>query len=129
MRTRDQPIEQVFLWLRGEFPQVSDEVLANFRVRGDIRSKITQPLPLPVKQFLWGPIAGGDEPPKEMGNPDLAINVSRVGFNKAHTQALTYIGTASWSGVERAYGEYVFLVKARGSWSVAGKSRMWDMGK
>ena len=58
----------------------------------------------------------------------ILINVSRVGLNEAHTQALVYIGVAAWTGADRAGGEYVLLRKRSGSWSVGGRAKKWDMG-
>ena len=127
MRTAQDSIEKVLLRLRSDFPKMSDEVLAEFRSRADRASRVGGPLPLATKQVIWRSEVA--DPPPEMGSPTLAITVSRVGFNKAHTQALAYVGSTSWSGAERAYGEYIFLSKADAKWLVVGTSRVWDLGK
>ena len=127
MRARDEYPEQVFIWLQTVIPEVSGDTLSDFRLKSELTSKLEGALPVAVKQILWGPSRTKEWPP-EVGTPDLLINVSRVGLNEAHTQALVYIGVAAWTGADRAGGEYVLLRKRSGTWSVAGRARKWDMG-
>ena len=127
MRTRDESAELVLIWLQTAMPRVSRETLSDFRVKSELATRLEGTFPVPIKQIFWGP-TGTKEWPSEGGAPDLLINVSRVGFNVAQTQALVYIGVAAWTGSDRAGGEYVLLRKHLGRWYVTVRAKKWEMG-
>ena len=125
MRSRDESPEHVLIWLQTAMPQVSRETLSDFRVKSELATKLEGAFPVPIKQILWGPL-GTKENSSEVAKPDLVVNVSRVGLNVAHTQALLYIGVAAWTDPDRAGGEYVLLKKDAGRWSVAARAKKWE---
>lgn len=132
MRRKTQPEEEVMEWLREQFPAASPELLADFRTKVQFPATIRRPLPLDVKQVLWGRIdekkrgvvAGG---PLPKGNPDYLFSVSRVAFDPPHREALAYVAGVSWTDPERQYGEYVYLRSAEGQWSIAARARVWRL--
>lgn len=131
MRRKTQSVEEVMAWLQNQLPDVGADVLANFRTRTEFPATVGKPLPLHVEQVLWGKtgdrkrgIVAGTAP---RGNPDYLFNVSRVGFDPAHREALAYVAGVSWADATRQYAEYVHLRNADGKWTVQGRARVWHL--
>ena len=77
-------------------------------------------------------IVGGEKDKMEKGwkefnkrfpNAPGIFVVSRIGFNRAHTEALAYAGKSC--GQLCGDGYYVWLVKRQGAWSLAAETTIW----
>jgi hypothetical protein len=107
---------------KGEMPRLSEETLQNYlsvnRTRIPLKS-ISCPgktcvLISSEKMAVWErlyPDAGG------------AVTVSRVGFNRACTQALVY-WSVYWAPLA-AYGSIILLEKVGGRWTVSQDLMIW----
>jgi hypothetical protein len=134
MRNKEQRTEDVMVWLHETFPRASPELLTDLRIKSEYPATVARPLPVPVKQLIWGRTGGdsfgvisGEPMTKQQGDPDYLITVSRVGFDSKHAEALAYIGAMSWKTAALSYGEYVYLRKAGDRWTLEGRARMWGL--
>jgi hypothetical protein len=76
---------------------------------------------------IWEVAALKSEATPDTGKPrrddDCLVELSRVGFDREHEQALLYL-TYSYGG-HRGAGFFVFLAKANNQWTVAKDERVW----
>ena len=134
MRAKDQKPEDVMAWLHESFPAAGQDLLADFHQKNDFPATVSRPLPVDVKQTLWGKTGGawgavaGEPVKKEQGAPDYLIAVSRVGFNTDHTEALAYVGAMSWKDPKLSSGAYIYARKANGQWAVEKVAKTWHLG-
>lgn len=109
-------------------PALDDEVIRDFLAKGAASVAIGAPLAHSIRQVIWTPA----EPagfPADLGKPEAAMNLSRVGFDASRSRALLYIGSISYTASEHSFGEYVYLTKTNGSWTVQGTMQSWKMGQ
>jgi hypothetical protein len=126
MRVQSQTADDILSRVHRAIPAIPTSVLADLKARSDTSVPISGALPLPVRQVIWE--SGGGAPvPSDHGTPALALAVSRVGFDSGRTKAVLYLGAMSWTDPQESYGEYVYLVKAHDTWSVAGRMRTWQL--
>ncbi len=59
---------------------------------------------------------------KHPNTPGIVV-VSRIGFNKQHSEAVVYTGKSC--GTLCGQGEFVWLVKLNGSWGVKDRTTVW----
>jgi hypothetical protein len=60
---------------------------------------------------------------KKYANSPGVVVVSRIGFNRDHTEAIVYVGRAC--GQICGEGEYARLIKLNGSWAVDDHTVVW----
>lgn len=128
MRSRDQSPTEVLAWVRETIRPVTKELTDSLESRAARRVPVTQPLPLQVRQVIWGP-TGGAAIPAGLGSPDFALYPSRVGFNAGRDAALLYLGVVSWTDSSKSFGEYVYLVKVGQQWAIKGRAKVWQLGQ
>lgn len=59
---------------------------------------------------------------KHRNTPGIVV-VSRIGFNKQHTEAVVYTGNSC--GTLCGQGEFVWLVKRSGVWEIEDRTTVW----
>jgi hypothetical protein len=59
---------------------------------------------------------------KHRNTPGIVV-VSRIGFNKSHTEGIVYTGNSC--GTLCGQGEFVWLVKSSGGWAVKDRTTVW----
>lgn len=126
-RPGQDPGEMLAL-VKEAIPGIDDQVITELRARSNASIIISKPLSISTKQVIWSPT----EPagfPNDLGKPEAALNLSRVGFDAGRTKALLYIGLISYTERGHSYGEYVYLVKTNGTWTVQGTMQAWKMGQ
>ncbi len=60
---------------------------------------------------------------KKHANSPGVVVVSRIGFNRDHTEAIVYVGRAC--GTICGEGEYARLIKSNGAWAVDDHTVVW----
>ena len=124
MRAPQETPEQLAARLKRSLG-AADETVADLRSKSEKDVAVGKPFKLAAKQTLWGPREGAKR--SNLFKPDVAVSVSRVGFNKARTQALAYVATMSWTDPKGSFGEYLLLEKSRGKWAIAKRMRVWEL--
>ncbi len=81
------------------------------------------PLPIPVKQVMYAP--GTKTDLKYDGAPSFAAYFSRVGFDFARAKALIYLGTINWTDRSKSMGQYLYLEKQEGTWTIKDHAKVW----
>ncbi len=127
MRTHDQTPAEVLSWVREQIPAVAKQLTNSLAQNASATVFVNRPMPLETRQIIWGPTSSGSVP-AELGSPDFALYPSRVGFNAGRNAALVYLGVVNWADASKSFGEYVFLSKAEGRWTVKGRARLWQLG-
>ena len=122
MRLKDQSPQQVLSHLRGAF-KVDDHLLADLESKSERSTRITEPLSIPLKYFAWGDESG--PVPRDLGNPQLSVKMSRVGFNQKRTEAVAYIAWLYAPPDRTFFGEYVHLKRGPTGWAVAKRESWW----
>ena len=125
-RPGQDPAEMLAI-VKEAIPALDEEEIGDFLAKGAASVAIGTPLTLGIKQVIWSP-ADPAGFPADLGKPEAAMNLSRVGFDASRGHALLYIGSISYTAAEHSFGEYVYLTKANGSWSVQGTMQSWKMG-
>ena len=125
-RPGQDPAEMLAL-VKEAIPAVDDTVISDFNAKSGVSILIDRPLGIAARQVIWSPAYPAGFP-TDLGKPEAAINLSRVGFDAGHTRALLYIGSISYTHRDHSFGEYVYLTKSNGSWSVQGTMQPWKMG-
>jgi hypothetical protein len=114
----DQDVEHM---LRHRFHGLQRSTWKSFKRRNASSIPLHDPLPTPWKHRFAGPDVPEDGSPAWQ-SPDLAIYLSRVGFNSKKTEAIVYVLIFSYIGEPATIGDYVRLrAAADGSWSLAGR--------
>jgi len=126
MKTRDQTPKDVLAWVKSSIPGVDDEAASDLAAKSGNSVAIDKPFSFPTKQIIWSPSVSASFP-TDLGTPELAVTLSRVGFDKNRTKALLYIGAMSWTDPSLSFGEYIYLVRDAAAWSVKGTLRVWQM--
>lgn len=124
MRPREESPARVLARLRTSLG-ASDPALADLRAKSMRSVTIDKQFRLPARQVIWGPGAGKSR--RHVAAPDLAIAVSRVGFDAQKKQAVAYVATISWKDPAGSFGEYLLLDRRQGNWTVARRLRVWEM--
>ncbi len=125
MKSRDQTLKDVLAWIKSSIPEVDDEVASDLAEKSGDSVAIDKPFPLAIKQIVWSTSVSASLP-AGLGTPELAITLSRVGFDKKRSKGLLYIGAISWTDPSLSFGEYVYLVRDAAAWSVKGRLRVWQ---
>ena len=127
MRKPEDTTETVFERLRAALPEFPRSTWVDL-VRKSVRpSTLMRTLPVETRHILWN---AGPTPPEELktlGPPAFALYLSRVGFAEQRNNAVVYLGVLHWTEASRTAGDYVYLVKRSTGWSVAGRSRVWQL--
>lgn len=127
MRPPQETAEQVMARLKGKLA-APDEALADLRAKNEKAAVLDKPFAsLKSQQAFWGPRK--DMKRSQLARPDLAVAVSRVGFDKPRRHAVVYVATMSWTDPKGSYGEYVLLEKSGARWKPAKSLRMWQLGR
>ncbi|MBI2993612.1 MAG: hypothetical protein HYY48_05480 [Gammaproteobacteria bacterium] len=122
-----EPAEMLAL-VKEAIPAVNADAMKDFQAKSSASILIDKPLAIPTRQVIWSP-ADPAGFPTDLGKPEAALNLSRVGFDAGRTCALLYIGSISYTHRDHSFGEYVYLTKTNGSWSVQGTMQAWKMGR
>ena len=123
MRTAKIQPDEVVGWISKEFSAVaSPELIAEFRSKAQYSARVTQPLPIEIKQIIG-------EPPRsdDAGRPYLLLDFSRVAFNPAKTEALVYLASVSQVDPKRSFGEYLCFRLDDKVWKLAARARNWAL--
>ncbi len=125
MKSRVQTPKDVLAWIKSSIPEVDDEMASDLVEKSGNSVAIDKPFPLAIKQIVWSRSVSASLP-ADLGTPELAVTLSRVGFNKKGTKALLYIGAISWTDSNLSFGEYIYLVRDAGAWLVKDRLRVWQ---
>ena len=106
--------------LRTGWKDMEASTWSDFQAKATTSLRLHDPIVTPWKHKLVGP---ADDPlPEEWQSPDLTLFLSRVGFNKAHTEAIVYVLTFSYMDQVRSGGDYfLFRIDKSGKWTPNGR--------
>ena len=128
MKSQDKSAEEVLAGIKHSTAGLDDETMADLRAKSDQSVILDRPFSLSVKQIFWRPGTPFAKP-ADGSQPEFAVVVSRVGFDKKVGKALVYIGAVRWNEPDRSFGDYIFLTKEESGWSVKNTVRVWQLQK
>lgn len=110
-----------------EWPGMENSTWSDFEAKNASSINLHEPIATPWKHKLISP---GDDASKDWDSPDLAIFLSRVGFNKTRTEAIVYVLMFSYIDQVSTAGDYfLFRVDKKGHWKTSGRVTYFTMGK
>jgi hypothetical protein len=105
-------------------PLLHQEMFADYRTRNQQPATLTRSFNIKIEYVLVGsPESFRALYERQNGRLD-SVNLSRVGFNNAHTEALVYLGHSC--GGECGEGFALFLLKEGGVWKVNKKDVLYE---
>lgn len=119
--------ESVKLLLQETWAGMENATWSDFKEKNAESINLHEPIATPWKHKLTGP---GDDAPKGWESPDLAIFLSRVGFNKKRTEAIVYVLMFSYMNQVSTAGDYfLFRVDKKGHWETNGRATYFTTDK
>jgi len=125
MRDVTETAEERLAKVRKEIPGVPTDSVADLIRKSQESTILPGPLPVPVKQVMHSPDKRTDW--KFGRNPSFAAYFSRVGFDSVRARALIYLGTISWTDQSKSMGQYLYLEKQEGAWTIKDHVRVWEL--
>jgi hypothetical protein len=105
--------------LRKQWANMEYSTWSDFEESNAASALLHEPISTPWKHKLIGP---GDEPSKDWESPDMAIFLSRVGFNQKKTEAVVYVLIFSYMDQVATAGDYfLFRMDKTGHWKPSGR--------
>jgi len=99
---------------------------ADFETKNAASVRLDEPIATPWKHKLVFP---GDPPAKDSSSEDLAIFLSRVGFDEKKTEAVVYVLMFSYMKQVNTAGDYfLFRRNEKGQWEPNGRVTYFHMG-
>jgi hypothetical protein len=123
MRFATETAEERLAMVSKEISMVTSEITADLINRNRESSVLSDPLPIPVQQFLYAP--GAKSELKYRGNPTFSAYFSRAGFDSTRAKALIYLGIISWTDKLKSLGQYLYLEKQEGTWKIKARAKVW----
>jgi len=127
MRPLQRDPEKLMEWVRENIRPVTTQLTDRLISVSATNTPITAPLPLSIRQVIWGP-TGHQSIPEGLGSPDLAVYPSRVAFDDDMRVALVYVGAINWRDASKSLGGYVYLERIEDSWTVKNHVVVWRTG-
>jgi hypothetical protein len=126
-------LEERLASIKEAFPNLTEEIMADFKTRNSQPSPLKPLIPLKVPYVLISSQEmedlfqinenGWDEFYKRYPNLQGTMTLSRVGFNGDVNQALVYVGNQShWRA---GSGHFVLLIKENDRWKVQNETMVW----
>jgi hypothetical protein len=113
--------------LRDQWGAMSDETWAGFVEKNAESVRLHEPISTPFKHKLLGP---EDKQTGDWQSPDLALFLSRVGFNRKKTEAVVYVLMFSYMDQVSTAGDYfLFRLSNTGRWEPNGRVTYFSMDK
>jgi hypothetical protein len=113
--------------LREQWGDFDNSTWLDFEAKNAASVHLQEPVATPWKHKLVFP---GDEPSKGWDSPNLALFLSRVGFNQKKTEAVVYVLTFSYMNQVNTAGDYfLFRVGKSGQWEPNGRVTYFKMGE
>lgn len=120
-----------FLWIKpdtkedvrrilfAEWADMENSTWSDFEGKSAASARLHEPISTPWKHRLVGP---RDAPVQDWKSPDLAIFLSRVGFDLRKTEAMVYVLTFSYLNQVATAGDYFhFRLDKAGQWKPVGR--------
>ena len=105
--------------LHEEWAGFDNSAWSDFVAKNAASVRLQEPIATPWKHKLIFP---GDGPSKDWDSPNLAIFLSRVGFNQKKTEAVVYVLTFSYTDQVDTAGDYfLFRIDKTGRWKPKGR--------
>jgi hypothetical protein len=112
--------------LHEEWAGMENSTWSDFEGKNATSINLHEPISTPWKHKLIGP---DYEPSKDWGSPDLAIFLSRVGFNQKRTEAIVYVLMFSYMDQVATTGDYfLFRLDKTGHWETSGRVTYFQQG-
>jgi len=108
--------------VKRDLPELQKDTLREFLNANQQYASITHRISSSANYYLFNDA----EKPKDWKYSFL-VYLSRVGFNRGHTEALVNIGVFSYANSSLSEGHYVELQKVAGKWKVGGTSVVWKL--
>jgi hypothetical protein len=105
-----------------DLPELQKDTLREFLDANQQCVSITHKIPSNADYYLFN----DSELPKAWKYSFL-LYLSRVGFNREHTEALVNVGRFSYGDSNLSEGHYVVLRKLAGKWTLGGTSAVWKL--
>lgn len=123
MRDANETAEERLAKVSKKIPGVSTDMADSLIRKSQESSILPGPLPVPVRQVLYAP--GSKSDIKFGGEPTFAAYFSRVGFDSLRSKALIYLGTVNWAIRSKSIGQYLYLEKHDGVWTIKDHAKVW----
>lgn len=123
MRDASETAEERLALVRKEMPVVSAELATDLIRKSRESSILSGPLPIPVQQVMYAPDSKTDL--KFYGTPAFVAYFSRVGLDSERVKALIYVGTINWTDRSKSMGQYLYLEKLKGVWTIKDHTKVW----
>jgi hypothetical protein len=112
--------------LRTEWQRLDNATWSDFEAKSAASVHLQDPIVTPWKHELVGP---EDNSREDSQSPDLAIFVSRVGFNQKKTEAIVYVLIFSYMDQVSTAGDYfLFRLNKAGRWEPNGRVTYFTVG-
>jgi hypothetical protein len=108
--------------VKRDLPELQKDTLREFLNANQQYVSITHKIPSSANYYLFN----DPEKPKDWKYSFL-VYLSRVGFNREHTEALVNVGIFSYADSSLSEGHYLVLRKAAGKWTLGGTSVVWKL--
>jgi hypothetical protein len=113
--------------LRDEWKDFESSTWSDFETKNAASVRLREPIATPWKHKLIFP---EDEPSKDWDSANLAIFLSRVGFNQKKTEAVVYVLVFSYMDQVETAGDYfLFRIGKGGHWEPNGRLTYFTKGK
>jgi hypothetical protein len=119
--TSETPSDRMVIVAR-DLPELQKDTLREFANANQQYALITHKIPSSADYYLFN----DREMPKDWKYSFL-LYLSRVGFNREHTEALVNVGLFSYADSSLSEGHYLALRKLAGKWTLGGTSAVWKL--
>jgi hypothetical protein len=119
--SNETPSDRMAIVMR-DLPELQKDTLTEFLNANQQYVSITHKIPSSADYYLFN----DREMPKDWKYSFL-VYLSRVGFNREHTEALVNVGIFSYADSNLSEGHYVVLRKLVGKWTLGGASAVWKL--
>lgn len=117
----ETPSDRIAIVAR-DLPELQKDTLSEFLNANQQYVSITHKIPSSADYYLFNE----RDIPKDWKYSFL-VYLSRVGFNREHTEALVNVGLFSYANSSLSEGHYVELQKLAGKWKLGGTSVVWKL--
>jgi hypothetical protein len=119
--SNETPSDRMVIVTR-DLPDLQKDTLREFLNANQQYVSIAHKIPSSADYYLFN----DPEIPKAWKYSFL-VYLSRVGFNREHTEALVNVGLFSYADSKLSEGHYVVLRKLTGKWTLGGTSAVWKL--
>ena len=113
--------------LHSEWAHFDNSTWSDFETKNTASVRLQEPIATPWKHKLVFP---SDPPSKGWDSPNLAVFLSRVGFNQKKTEAVVYVLTFSYMDQVETAGDYfLFRIGKTGHWEPNGRVTYFSKDK